>query len=227
MNLKHFKHFLKCNLTRKFTDIAGFHGTLIDAYNLDSASERKVPVLLQILDACRKKRLKWWVHYSGPKSAWNVMQRNYTTCSIDGQVIPCSIIPVVREIETSQLAICTGNDQHIFCSSCYRIRIENESLKLQLKAALRGEDTCSPTVDTNEPQEAQIIRDWFDATYHRQGSGNGYSRSVLRQDLTKYLTQSYGYQTNIGANSDLWKWFVREVVKDASRQYRAFRIWKK
>ena len=49
----------------------------------------------------------------------------------------------------------------------------------------------------------------------------------MRKELNEFLATIYGYKTEIYSTSELWKWFVDEVIGDKSSQYRGFRVWKK
>ena len=233
MTLKQFKKFLKANLTKKIVIPDVFSGTLIDAHNFDKANisppDKSTPIMIKILEMFRRTRVEWWVHYDGPRTAWNMFQRNYSTVKIVNSVVPSTIIPFVREIETSQLAICTGQ-KNVYCSSCYQMRIENINLKKRI-AVLEGTpmdspDAKRPRVD-GEPSEAPVIREWFKKNFHKNGSGKGYPRTKLRNELSDYLSESFGYRAEISNNAPLWKWFVDDVISDGSRQYRGFRIWKR
>ena len=209
-----FKVFLKHNLMKQ-VHVVGFEGTLIDAHNLGDEQ-----LMVRILDKYRETPLDWWVHYDGPRAAWKVFQSNYTNLNIVNQVVPSDIIPIVREIESNQLSICIGKKQ-IFCSSCFRIRSENALLKLQLSKASHG------VVAHDDPDIGPLIREWFVNRYHFVGVGRGYPRRKLRRELQKHLSSVLGYRADLSVSCSLWRWFVSDVIKDSSTQYRGFRIWKK
>lgn len=251
--LAQFKKFLKTNLTHVFEIKGVFNGTLIDAYNLDKlkaekadgSGRAKMPVMMKILEMFRSRRVEWWEHYQGRGSAWNMIQRSYTQLQIDKHNIPCSIIPFVKEIEKSQLMLC-GDSDLVFCSSCYEMRIENASLKrqveeLQVRKASDADEASAAAevaaeaaaavaaeVAVEAIPEACILREWFDAHFHRRGKGHGYPRNRLRREVSVFLTEKYGYRAEISCNSSIWKWFVQNVVQDnRCQKYRAFRIWRK
>lgn len=209
-----FKVFLKHNLMKKI-HVVDFDGTLIDAHNLGDEK-----LMMRILDKYRETALDWWVHYDGPRAAWKVFQSNYTNLNIVNQVVPSDIIPIVREIESNQLSICIGKKQ-IFCSSCFRIRSENALLKLKLS------DASVTGAAHDDPDIGPLVREWFTERYHFNGIGRGYPRRKLRVELQKHLSSVLGYRADLSGTSSLWKWFITDVIKDKSTQYRGFRIWKK
>ena len=221
-----FKTFLKHNLTQD-VEVSGFRGTLIDAHNLEDREQ-----MLKILDMSRKSEIPWWVHYDGPRVAWNLFQSNYSTLNIVNRVVPSSIIPLVQEIERNQLSLNMGK-QNIYCSSCFRMRSENAILKLRLKELgvsseeSEGEGADVSDCSNGEPAIAPLLKNWFSDNYHTLGSGRGYNRTKFRSELQEFLTSKMGFRAKLGSSHELWTWFVREVINDTSAQYRGFRVWKK
>jgi len=233
-SLSQFKKFLKTNLTHVFEIEDVFRGTLIDAYNLDKMMAKasvptKMPVMIKIMEDFRTRRVEWWEHYQGKGSAWNMIQRSYTQLQIDKHNIPCSIIPFVKEIEKNQLMLC-GETELVFCSSCYKMRIENETMKRQIEDMRRDDTRVTGDTwdsDCDAIPEARILREWFEEHFHRNGKGQGYPRNRLRKEVSIFLSEHYGFQADISCNSAIWKWFVQNVVRDTtSQKYRGFRIWR-
>jgi len=222
--LEPFKQFLKSNLSQVFEIEGLFRGTLIDAQRYPC--DEHGPMLLRVLDHYRTRECEWWVHYTGPKRAWAMFQRNYSTLSILDHVVSSSIIPTLREFENNQLSLRMGKAQ-VYCITCFDLRVENASLKQKLLAAEGAGGATTHESGATEANAKPLIRAWFDTHYHREGGGIGYSRKQLREELSAYLSSSFGFRRELTPLCSLWSWFVKEVIADESRQYRPFRVWKK
>lgn len=220
--LEPFKQFLKSNLSQSFVIDGIFEGTLIDAQQ----STDDVPMLLRVLDYFRTHLCEWWVHYKGPKSAWTKFQRSYSTLSILNHVVPSSIIPILREFESNQLSLKMGSAQ-VYCLTCFSLRVENASLKQKLFDATRPLGSEAHTSGDTMANVKPLMEKWFEENYHREGSGVGYSRTRLRNELSMFLSTRFGFRRDVTPLSALWAWFVSEVIRDESRQYRPFRVWRK
>tara|TARA_B110000211_G_scaffold63808_1_gene73157 strand:+ start:17912 stop:18634 length:723 start_codon:yes stop_codon:yes gene_type:complete len=230
-----FKKFLKANLTHIFTipivtsnGDEKFSGTLIDAHNkgAELCDAMAIPLMIQIMDYFRAHRIDWWVHYDGTRDAWNIFQRKYENIALElnesKHVVPSSIIPIVQEIESDQLAISIGK-QRTHCSTCYKVLTENALLK----KTIRDSNLTVKVAKPSTPDIAPLIIEWFGDNFHSIGVGRGYPRKKLRLELSRHLSQRYGHEAEISPSDKLWKWVVKDVIKDGSAQYRPFRLWKR
>lgn len=221
--LEPFKKYLKANLTHDFVIDGVFRGTLLDAKQSELSDPTGPPTLLVIMDYYREHDCGWWVPYVGHPSAWSTFERNYSTLSIQNRVVSSSIIRYVKEFETNQLSFRMGVPE-VYCVTCFNLRVENAALRAKLKATVKA------TVKAKESTVCQLrplLREWFEENYHRNGVGRRYSRNQMREDMCEFLTSSFGFRRDVTPLCPIWSWFVQDVIRDESRQYRRFRIWKK
>ena len=214
--MKKFQRYLEHNLTKPTR-----HGTLIEAYK-DGNPMR----LMTFMDFTRHNKIDWWMFTEQAVSIWVTFRGQYESIHVtdsDAQVhsVSTSILPYVREIERNQVQLQLREPNIAFCTSCYHMRTENEVLRAKVKE-LSGDAPEAPgTLDR------EILRKWFDEHFHRDGYGRGYPRKQMRKKLNEFLATVYGYKTELYSTSELWKWFVDDVIQDRSSQYRGFRVWPK
>ena len=70
-----------------------------------------------------------------------------------------------------------------------------------------------------------LLRDYFEKHYEKT-SNRGYSRKKLVDEVTSYLDMTYGIRI-LHSTDVRWRWFMKEVVKDHSKNYKRLQIKKK
>ena len=216
--MKKFQRYLEHNLTRR---CGPENQTLVEAYKHGDPLK-----LMAFMDHTRRNKVEWWMFTEQAVSIWVTFRGQFesihvTDADARAYSVSTSVLPYVREIERNQVQLQMLEPNIAFCTSCYHMRTENEVLRAKV-AELSGEaPEPTGTLDRN------ILRKWFDEQFHRDGYGRGYPRKQMRKELNEFLATIYGYKTEIYSTSELWKWFVDEVIGDKSSQYRGFRIWKK
>ena len=98
------------------------------------------------------------------------------------------------------------------CSSCSELLLQNHALALQLKE------------EAKVPIEV-VLRGYFEAHYQRT-TGRLYSRKRLFKEVTAFLKINY-QQVLLTPSDARYKWFVKEVVRDTSKNYKKLKIRKK
>jgi hypothetical protein len=213
--MKRFQRYLEHNLS-KSVELDGESHTFISAYQHADGTR-----LMALMDLTRTTKLDWWIFTDQHVHIWVKFRTAYESIHVQSMAarVSTSILPYVREAERNQLQLQLREPELAFCTSCYHMRTENEVLRARLED-LTG---ASPTIDLDRT----LIRAWFTENYHANGFGRGYPRKQMRKDLNEYLAEAYGYKTEIYSTSEIWRWFVAEVIQDHSSQYRGFRVWKK
>ena len=216
--MKKFQRYLEHNLTRRCSPA---DCTLIEAYKHGDPTR-----LMAFMDFTRRTKVEWWAFTDQAVSIWVTFRGQFESIHVTDadahvQSISTSILPYVREIERNQVQLQMLEPNIAFCTSCYHMRTENEVLRAKV------EELSGRAPEPAARLDREILRKWFSETFHTNGYGRGYPRKQMRKELNEYLATIYGYKTEIYSTSELWKWFVDEVIGDRSSQYRGFRIWKK
>ena len=98
------------------------------------------------------------------------------------------------------------------CPSCSTLRLQNHALKLQLKE------------EAKVPLEV-VLRKFFEERYERTLKRQ-YSRKKLFQEVAFYLKGVYHLRL-LTPSDARYKWFLKNVVKDKSKNYKKLKIRKK
>lgn len=216
--MRKFQRYLEHNLTRRTTPE---NVTLMDAYKDGDESK-----LMAFMDFTRRTKVEWWKLNEQTASIWVLFRGQYESIIVTDSEsaqhsVSTSILPYVREIERNQVNLQLREPDIAFCTSCYHMRTENEVLRAEIAKVTGKAPAPSGTLDR------EILRKWFNDKFHRTGYGRGFPRKQMRKELNDFLATIYGYKTELYSTSDLWKWFVDEVIADRSSQYRGFRVWRK
>ena len=216
--MRKFQRYLEHNLTRRTTPE---NVTLMEAYKDGDESK-----LMAFMDFSRRTKVEWWKLNEQTASIWVLFRGQYESIIVtDGDAmqhsVSTSILPYVREIERNQVNLQLREPDIAFCTSCYHMRTENEVLRAEIAKVTGKAPAPSGTLDR------EILRKWFQDNFHSTGYGRGFPRKKMRKELNDFLATIYGYKTELYSTSDLWKWFVDEVIVDRSSQYRGFRVWRK
>ena len=101
------------------------------------------------------------------------------------------------------------------CEECRQMKLKLKAMELQIQ-----EYHMKPV-----PPVEIVMRDYFEKHYEKT-SVRGYSRKKLFDEVTSYLDMTYGIR--ILHSSDVrWRWFIKEVVQDCSKNYKKLQIKKK
>ena len=101
------------------------------------------------------------------------------------------------------------------CEGCRQMKLKLKAMELQIQ-----EYHMKPV-----PPVEILMRDYFEKHYKRT-SLRGYSRKTLFHEITTFLSREYNIR--ILHSSDVrWRWFIKEVVKDSSKNYKRLQIKKK
>ena len=101
------------------------------------------------------------------------------------------------------------------CEECLQMKLKLKAMELQIQ-----EYHMKPV-----PPVEILMRNYFQKHYEKT-SVRGYSRKKLFDEVTSYLDMTYGIR--ILHSSDVrWRWFIKEVVKDSSKNYKKLQIKKK
>lgn len=98
------------------------------------------------------------------------------------------------------------------CPSCSRLLLENHALRLQLK------EEAKPPLNV-------VLRDFFGIRYERTTKPE-YSRTKLFHEVASYLKDTYHLQL-LTPSDTRYKWFLKNVVKDTSKNYKKLKIRQK
>jgi hypothetical protein len=101
------------------------------------------------------------------------------------------------------------------CETCRQMKIKIDALEIELK-----KNKVKPP-----PPVKILMRNYFQKHYEKT-SVRGYSRKTLFHEITTFLSKEYNIR--ILHSSDVrWRWFIKEVVKDSSKNYKKLQIKKK
>ena len=98
------------------------------------------------------------------------------------------------------------------CPSCSSLLLENHALRLQLK------EEAKPPLNV-------VLRNFFVEHYERTTKPQ-YSRTKLFREVTSYMNDTYHLQL-LTPSDTRYKWFLKNVVKDASKNYKKLKIRQK
>ena len=98
------------------------------------------------------------------------------------------------------------------CPSCSSLLLENHALKLQLKEQAKV------------PLKV-VLRNFFEEHYERTTKPQ-YSRRKLFNEVASYLKDTYHLQL-LTPSDTRYKWFLKNVVKDTSKNYNKLKIRQK
>ena len=98
------------------------------------------------------------------------------------------------------------------CPSCSSLLLENHALRLQLK------EEAKPPLNV-------VLREFFGTRYERTTKPQ-YSRTKLFREVASYLKDTYHLQLVIPSDPR-YKWFLKNVVKDISKNYKKLKIRQK
>ena len=98
------------------------------------------------------------------------------------------------------------------CPSCSSLLLENHALRLQLK------EEAKPPLNV-------VLRHFFFEHYERTTKLQ-YSRTKLFREVASYLKDTYHLQL-VTPSDPRYKWFLKEVVKDPSKNYKKLKIRQK
>jgi len=95
------------------------------------------------------------------------------------------------------------------CPSCSSLLLENHALRFQLK-----EEAKLPL--------NVVLREFFGTRYERTTKPQ-YSRTKLFHEVGSFLRETYRLQL-LTPSDARYKWFLKNVVKDASKNYKKLKI---
>ena len=98
------------------------------------------------------------------------------------------------------------------CPSCSRLLLENHALRLQLK------EEAKPPLNV-------VLREFFGTHYERTTKPE-YSRTKLFHEVASYLKDTYHLQLVAPSHAG-YRWFLKEVVNDTSKNYKKLKIRQK
>ena len=98
------------------------------------------------------------------------------------------------------------------CPSCSRLLLENHALRLQLK------EEAKPPLNV-------VLQNFFAEHYERTTKPQ-YSRRKLFNEVASYLKDTYHLQL-VTPSELMYKWFLKNVVKDTSENYKKLKIRQK
>ena len=98
------------------------------------------------------------------------------------------------------------------CSSCSSLLLENHALQLQLK------EEAKPPLNV-------VLRNFFVEHYERTTTPQ-YSRAKLFHEVASFLRDTYHLQL-LTPSDTRYKWFLKEVVNDTSKNYKKLKIRQK
>ena len=98
------------------------------------------------------------------------------------------------------------------CPSCSSLLLENHALRLHLK------EEAKPPLNV-------VLREFFGTRYERTTKPQ-YSRTKLFREVASYLKDTYHLQLVIPSDPR-YKWFLKNVVKDISKNYKKLKIRQK
>jgi hypothetical protein len=98
------------------------------------------------------------------------------------------------------------------CPSCSSLLLENHALRLQLK------EEAKPPLNV-------VLREFLGTRYERTTKPQ-YSRRKLFNEVASYLNDTYHLQL-LTPSDARYKWFLKEVVKDTSKNYKKLKIRQK
>ena len=98
------------------------------------------------------------------------------------------------------------------CPSCSSLLLENHALLLQLK-----EEAKLPL---------NVVLQNFFAEHYERSTKPQYSRRKLFNEVASYLKDTYHLQL-VTPSELMYKWFLKNVVKDKSKNYKKLKIRQK
>ena len=98
------------------------------------------------------------------------------------------------------------------CPSCSSLLLENHALRLQLK-------------EEAKPPLNLVLREFFGTRYERTTKPE-YSRTKLFHEVASFLRDTYHLQL-LTPSDTRYKWFLKEVVNDTSKNYKKLKIRQK
>ena len=98
------------------------------------------------------------------------------------------------------------------CPSCSSLLLENHALRLQLK------EEAKPPLNV-------VLREFFGTRYERTTKPQ-YSRTKLFHEVASFLRDTYRLQL-VTPSELMYKWFLKNVVKDKSKNYKKLKIRQK
>ena len=98
------------------------------------------------------------------------------------------------------------------CPSCSSLLLENQALQLQLN------EEAKPSLNV-------VLRHFFFEHYERTTTPQ-YSRTKLFREVASYLKDTYHLQL-VTPSELMYKWFLKNVVKDKSKNYKKLKIRQK
>ena len=98
------------------------------------------------------------------------------------------------------------------CPSCSSLLLENHALRLQLK-------------EEAKPPLNLVLREFFGTRYERTTKPQ-YSRRKLFNEVASYLKDTYHLRL-LTPSDTRYKWFLKEVVNDKSKNYKKLKIRQK
>ena len=95
------------------------------------------------------------------------------------------------------------------CPSCSSLLLENHALRLQLK------EEAKPPLNV-------VLREFF-GTHYERTTKLQYSRTKLFREVASYLKDTYHLQL-VTPSDTRYRWFLKNVVKDKSKNYKKLKI---
>ena len=95
------------------------------------------------------------------------------------------------------------------CPSCSSLLLENHALRLQLK------EEAKPPLNV-------VLWEFFGTRYERTTKPQ-YSRTKLFREVASYLKDTYHLQL-VTPSDTRYRWFLKNVVKDKSKNYKKLKI---